>query len=387
MYNWATKELGDILTLNYGWSLPEKKRVPGNVPVYGSNGIVGSHNNPLVDSPGLIVGRKGSAGNVHFSKKPFCPIDTTFFVAPTDTELDIEFLYYLILHIDLKRILGDVGVPGLNREMAYKEKVRFPERKGEQRKIAAVLRTVQRAIEEQERLLQLTKELKKSLLHKLFTEGLRGEPQKMTEIGLVPESWEVMGFEDFVLLQRGFDLPKSAFKDGSVPVIGATTIIGFHNVWNVRGPGVTVVRSGSSAGKPLYIEKDFWAHNVVLFVKDFHGNNPKFVYYKIQSLDLTKYREGVAVPTLNRNSFKTIPVAIPEKSEQDEFVEILDPLEQKEKQVFKRKAILADLFHTLLHQLMTAQIRVNKLDIKTLMEYSNKNGYNNDMETNNDSLH
>lgn len=78
MTNWSEKEFGEILTLNYDWSLPEKKRVSGAVPVYGSNGIVGRHNEPLVDSPGLIVGRKGSAGNVHFSPVSFCPIDTTF---------------------------------------------------------------------------------------------------------------------------------------------------------------------------------------------------------------------------------------------------------------------------------------------------------------------
>src|SRR6266516_2029967 len=112
---WSEKQLGEILTLNYGWSLPEKNRVGGDVPVFGSNGIVGRDNEAFVPSHGIIVGRKGSAGNVHFSREPFCPIDTTFFIAPSDTELDIQFLYYLLLHVDLKRILGDVGVPGLNR--------------------------------------------------------------------------------------------------------------------------------------------------------------------------------------------------------------------------------------------------------------------------------
>ena len=161
MTGWIERELGDILKLNYGWSLPEKKRIAGDVPVYGSNGVVGTHNYPLVNSVGLIIGRKGSAGNVHYSLKPFCPIDTTFFIAPEDTKLDIEFLYYLLRHIDLRRILGDVGVPGLNREMAYKEQAKFPEAKDEQQKIAAVLGMVQRAIEQQERLLAVTAELKR----------------------------------------------------------------------------------------------------------------------------------------------------------------------------------------------------------------------------------
>ncbi len=176
MSEWTEKELGDVLTLNYGWSLPESKRVVGEVPVYGSNGIVGKHNQALVSTHGLIIGRKGSAGNVHYSRQPFCPIDTTFYISPSDTELDIEFLYYLLLHLDLKRILGDVGIPGLNREMAYKEKVEFPADKNEQRKIAGVLNVVQKAIEQQERLIQRTTELKRTLLHQLFTHGLRGEP-------------------------------------------------------------------------------------------------------------------------------------------------------------------------------------------------------------------
>ena len=159
----------------------------------------------------------------------------------------------------------------------------------EQKKIAAVLSLVQKAISQQEKAIALTTELKKALMQKLFTEGTRNEAQKMTEIGVIPESWEVLPFDKFALLQRGKDLPRKQFKSGNVPVIGATQVIGYHNQAFVKAPGVTVVRSGSSAGLPLFIQKDFWAHNVVLYVKKFNGNVPKFVYYKIQNLDLTKY--------------------------------------------------------------------------------------------------
>lgn len=282
---------------------------------------------------------------------------------------DIRFLAYQLRSDRIQRTVTShkrgATIQGITRDALKKLEIYLPPL-AEQRNIAGVLELVQRAIEQQERLIALTQELKKALMHKLFTEGLRGERQKQTEIGPVPESWEVMQFEEFALLQRGFDLLKNEFKTGSIPVVGATSIIGFHNVSNVRGPGVTVVRSGSSAGKPLFIEDDFWAHNVVLFVKNFHGHNPKFVYYKIQSLDLTKYREGVAVPTLNRNSFRTIPVAIPRRNEQDEFVQTLDCVEQKEMHVDQKKRLLEDLFRTLLHQLMTAQIRVHDLDLSFL---------------------
>lgn len=409
MDNWAIKDLGDILTLNYGWSLPEKKRVSGDVPVYGSNGIVGSHNNPLVNSLGLIVGRKGSAGNVHFSRRPFCPIDTTFFVAPTDTALDIEFLYYLLLHIDLKRIIGDVGVPGLNREMAYKEKVRFPEGRDEQRKIAAVLGTVQRAIEDQERLLQLTIELKKSLLHKLFTEGLRGEPQKMTEIGLVPESWEVIKIGLLGKVVTG-TTPKTKVPeyysppevDFIAPVdLGKTGRI-YNSERKISRCGLEVIRSlpkdavmcvciGSSIGKAGMTSKDECATNQQInSIICNEKHEPGFIYYLLSYF--SEYWRGFAtfgpVPILSKGSFETINIVTPAtKEEESDIAVIFMALDAKLEVHMHRKNLLTFLFRTLLHQLMTAQIRVNELDIKSLMEYSNKNGYNNSMETNYDSLY
>ncbi len=94
-------------------------------------------------------------------------------------------------------------MPGLNREVAYRETVYFPEQNAEQRKIAGVLRVVQRAIEQQEQLLQRTTELKKTLLHQLFTHGLRGEPKKQTEIGMVPVSWEVVRLSEVAFLKSG----------------------------------------------------------------------------------------------------------------------------------------------------------------------------------------
>jgi len=298
MHEWTERLLGDIVTLNYGWNLPEKSRVIGNFPVYGSNGVVGTHNIPLVPSCGIIVGRKGSAGIVHLSTTPFCPIDTTFFIEPSDSHLDIQFLFFLLKHLDLKRLAADVGVPGLNREAAYHESVRFPSSLTEQHKIGAILSLVQRAIKQQNHLLALTTELKTALLQKLFAEGLRGEPQKQTEIGPLPQSWKIVRFEEFATLQRGYDLPRQSFRHGKYPVVGATTVIGYHDTYNVPGPGVTIVRSGSSVGKPLYVDSDFWAHNVLLYVKNFHGNLPKFVYYKLLTLDIPQYRQGVAVPTL-----------------------------------------------------------------------------------------
>lgn len=232
----------------------------------------------------------------------------------------------------------------------------------EQRTIAHILSTVQRAIEAQKRIIQTTTELKKTLLQKLFTEGLRGEPQKQTEIGLVPESWEVNRFDDFSTLQRGKDLTKAEFCAGTIPVAGSNGIIGYHDTANVQGPGVTVGRSGS-VGKVIYYQTDFWAHNTSLYVKNFYGNDPHFAAYYLEHLRLDRFRSGVSVPTLDRNQFKDMPVAVPQLNEQKEIARALGTLDHKNHFIEAKQGALTDLSHTLLHQLMTAQIRVNDLDL------------------------
>ncbi|MCR9279332.1 MAG: restriction endonuclease subunit S [Pseudomonadaceae bacterium] len=283
--------------------------------------------------------------------------DGTKVLLPNKELYDPRFYYFAMLSLELPN-------RGYNRHFKSLKEGSLPlPPLPEQKKIAHILSTVQRAIETQERIIQTTTELKKALMHKLFTEGLRNEPQKQTEIGHVPESWEVVAFDKFVTLQRGYDLRKQDFREGEVPVIGATKVIGYHDTSNVKAPGVTVVRSGSSAGKPLFIAEDFWAHNVLLYVKDFQGNVPKFVYYKILALDLTQYRQGVAVPTLNRNTFSAIELALPSPEEQQEIADALDRVANRTEAAERKKHQLQDLFRTLLHELMTAKTRVHELEI------------------------
>ena len=180
----------------------------------------------------------------------------------------------------------------------------------EQKKITHILSTVQRAIEAQERIIQTTTELKKALMRKLFTEGTRGEPKKQTEIGPVPENWDVVKFDSFATLQRGKDLTKAQFQEGTIPVAGSNGIIGFHNRANCLGPGVTVGRSGS-VGKVTFYEEDLWAHNTCLYVKDFLKNNVRFVAYYLSYLDLSRFKTGASVPTLDRNSFRMMSICSP----------------------------------------------------------------------------
>lgn len=120
---------------------------------------------------------------------------------------------------------------------------------------------------------------------------------------------------DVIELQRGHDLPISQFVEGMYPVVGSNGIIGFHNQFKYKSPGVVTGRSGT-IGKVHYIENDYWPHNTSLFVKDFKGNEPKFIFYLLQTIDLKSLAENnTAVPSLDRKNAYKLLVQLPESIE------------------------------------------------------------------------
>jgi len=126
---WKLNKLGDVIALAYGKALKASNRMPGNVPVYGSNGPVGLHNEALVKGPGIIVGRKGNPGIVTWSSRDFYPIDTTFYVVPKTSLSSLFYLFYALKAQDLPSLSADSAVPGLNRNLAYMNQILVPLRK------------------------------------------------------------------------------------------------------------------------------------------------------------------------------------------------------------------------------------------------------------------
>ena len=126
--------------------------------------------------------------------------------------------------------------------------------------------------------------------------------------------WIECTLGDLVTFQRGHDLPKSQMQEGQYPVVGSNGIIGFHNEYTTDNPSITVGRSGN-VGKPFIYYGKTWSHNTTLYVKDYKGNDPVFVFYFLKTMDLANYAGGSAVPTLNRNHIHTLPVLIPKNVE------------------------------------------------------------------------
>lgn len=134
---WQWARLGSIFTLQYGAALPEKTRLAGSIPVYGSNGQVGTHCEAFVQDPSLVIGRKGSVGAVNVTSGPFWPIDTSYFVTPPEG-VHLQFAYWLFRSLRLGKHDKATAIPGISRNDVYAELIALPPTAEQARIVARV---------------------------------------------------------------------------------------------------------------------------------------------------------------------------------------------------------------------------------------------------------
>lgn len=161
--------------------------------------------------------------------------------------------------------------------------------------------------------------------------------------------WKEYKLGEIVTFQRGHDLPKSKMMEGDIPVAGSNGIIGYHNQYSAQGPGVTIGRSGN-IGIPHYYPNSYWAHNTVLYITDFKGNDAKFIFYLLKTFDFTQLNTGSAVPSLNRNHIHELPVSIPDVSTQRRIASVLSSLDDKIDLLHRENATLERMAETLFRQ-------------------------------------
>jgi type I restriction enzyme S subunit len=287
----------------------------------------------------------------------------------------------------------------VNQASVSRERLRdtpFPEfNASEQRRIAAVLSLVQQAIEQQERMIVLTTELKKALMNKLFTEGTRGEPQKQTEIGLIPESWEVVklgGLADKI--SKG----SSPKWQGFQYVEEGTLFVRSQNVGNgrmdfsdraylpeefnekekrsvLREGDILINLVGASIGRAALATREVEGGNcnqAVCFVRingsDLFKN--LIVYFLLSpggQEQMRRQKKDIARANLSLLDVKGFEIPLPKAEEEvKDTARIFLTLENNIATYERKRDTFKDLFRTLLHQLMTAEIRVNELDLEEL---------------------
>ena len=316
-----------------------------------------------------------------------------------ESRADARFLHFAVMHSRpfLKAAAQTTTVPILNKSNFSRIRIPLPPL-AEQRQIAAMLSAVHRAIERQDRLIALTAELKRALMHKLFTEGTRGERQKQTEIGPVPESWQPMLLQSLFAREpsNGLYLPAALYGRGTLIL----RIDDFSNDGDVvrSAPNrveaaeddrrrfglskddivVNRVNSLSHLGKTALVgelsEPMLFESNMMRFRVNEKRIRPSFAFRVLNSpvgktQILGAAKRAVAQSSINQGDVGRLLIPLPPTlEEQDTIISAIDAAEAKRRTHQRMRDLFRLLFRTLLHQLMTAQVRVHDLDLSTLDE-------------------
>jgi len=409
--NWQSRPLGELATTTSGGT-PSRKRKDyygGSIPwvksgelnddyifeteehiteagLKNSSAKIFSSGTVLIALYGATVGKTSILRTDASTNQAVCGITP-------GPDLDAGYLRYHLISLRRELLSHRYGgaQPNISQQIVRNQKIAYPPLP-EQKKIADILSTVQRAIEAQERIIQTTTELKKALMHKLFTEGLRNEPQKQTEIGPVPESWEVVkletkadSFQYGTSVKCGYDL------DGKA-VLRIPNVVGGHvdpadlkfgkpkknelgKLALERGDLLFVRTNGvkENAGRCSKFNGEladcYFASYLIRVRLDPTVLNPDFLNEYSRTEVGTSFLSGKAIRTadgkfnINSGTLRTMLVPVPAIEEQEEIARTLALLDDKTNNALSKKTSLQDLFRTLLHELMTAKTRVHELDI------------------------
>ena len=287
-------------------------------------------------------------------------------LTPDPEQADAEFLYYLFSAPAtvkaIENLAFSAGVPHINLEILRNFEVALPSLP-EQQRVAEILSAYDKLIENNQRRIRILEEMARALYREWFVEfrfpGRVESGFVRPSFGNVPKEWGVGKLQDVVVLQRGFDLPKAARVQGSVPVYAATGVTGSHNESKASAPGIVTGRSGT-IGEVLYVQEDYWPLNTTLWSKEFPKGEPLYAYYLLSTLDLKQFNSGAAVPTLNRNDIHTIPVPIPPHSLQKRFQEIAGAMLALARNLEQQNANLRSARDLLLPWLLSGTLSISE---------------------------
>lgn len=247
--------------------------------------------------------------------------------------------------------------------------IAMPGNKQEQTAIANVLSDSDALIDALEQLIAKKQAIKSATMQQLLTGRTRlpafalrpdGTPKgyKPSELGDIPEDWEVKQIGNVAPLQRGFDLPANMRIDGRYPVVYSNGVVNTHNTYKVNGPGVVTGRSGT-LGKVHYVEHDFWPHNTSLWVMKFNNSDIKFIYYLFSFIGFERFASGSGVPTLNRNDAHLFKISIPTLlKEQPAIATILSDMDNELQALTQKLEKARALKQGMMQQLLTGKIRL-----------------------------
>lgn len=377
---WERKRIGDCIELIYGVGLPKRERIKGEIPVFGSNGVVGFHNKALVKGPAIIIGRKGSVGEVVLSQNDFWPIDTTYYVK-TKKDQNAHFWFYFLTTLGLKEMNSHSAVPGLNRDNVY-EIIKMIPSCNEQRAIAKILSDLDEKIELNRQINKTLEAIAQAIFKQWFVDFEFPGHEKVKFVNGLPEGWRRGNFGDLARIQPGFAFKSNDFISNGYRVIKIANIQNgivdfvkcdhvpdeiFKNVdkkFYLTSGDVIVAMTGAEIGKIGIIPKTDAAMLLNQRVGKLVSDYFLWAYYTLKGDEIQSLIDGIssassAQSNISNNDIEKTEVIIPDGQTLKYFCQTGEPLFNQLVSNLGENIMLSQIRDSLLPRLMSGKIRVN----------------------------
>ena len=353
---------GDLITLEYGKPIKDKESANGPIPVYGTNGQIGtSHLKPLCEHPSFILGRKGAYRGVHYSDTPFSVIDTAFYAKPISDKVDLKWAYYKFLTYDINRMDSGSAIPSTDRYEIYSIDVDLPDLVT-QRRVVSVLELLDNKIQDNNKINDNLEQQTQAIFKSWF---VNFEPFN----GIMPYNWAACTLGDITEMGAGGDKPKesSPVKTLSHPSplysngINNHGLYGYTNEPKIKDESVTVSARGTIGYVCLRHHPYVPIVRLVTLIPDVNVVSAKYLYLYLCQLHIAG--TGTTQQQLTVPDFRKTEIVVPDKTIMSAFTEAVTPIFEQIWVNEDENIKLAEIRDSLLPKLMSGELDVSSVEL------------------------
>lgn len=358
--------LSDLATIKYGKNQKKVLSESGNIPIYGTGGLMGYATTALYDKPSVLIGRKGTIGKVKYVEHPFWTVDTLFYtIVNTDIVLP-KYLYYVMSLIDLNNYNEGTTIPSLRTETLNRLEFDIPSLE-EQETILSCLNPIDEKIALNNAINNNLEQQAKALYKDWFFDF-----SPFSTEGNLPDGWHLGTVGDIIQLHDSKRVPLSGSErdkmEKKYPYYGATSLMDyvdnylFDGIYLLLGEDGTVV---DSLGFPIlqYVYGQFWVNNHAHIITGKEGFSVEELYLFFSLTNIKSIVTGAVQQKVSQQNLKKVPAIIPSKEALSAFDDLIQPIFAQIRNLRDENAHLADLRDTLLPRLMSGELDVCDIDL------------------------
>ena len=354
--NWKRYKLSDALEIKYGKD--HKKVKEGNIPIYGTGGIMRYGDQALYDKETILIPRKGSLNNIFYLNQPFWSVDTIFWSKINEQVAFPKYLFYNLTILDFASMDVGSAIPSLTTELLKKIEIRLPSL-NEQQSISQILSTIDDKIQNNLAINKTLEEMAMALYKHWFVDFGPFQDGEFveSELGLIPEGWERGVLEDLLEIKYGKDHKK--LKEGTIPVYGSGGVMRYANESLYDQESILIPRKGTLSNL-FYVSEPFWSVDTMFYSKIKDLTFGKYTFHFLKTLDLASMDVGSAIPSLTTELLKKIEVIIPPKHVVTKFDDLMNSKFKTMESNVRENQTLTQLRNTLLPKLISGEIRLKE---------------------------